>query len=75
MAKNNPNPEFWEIAKPEVVMRKSVWTGEMEPVLDDDYKADDMVIMSRQIGPDGELIERGIRFNIKNDRAARMALA
>jgi hypothetical protein len=75
LAKKNPNPEFWEAAKPQVVPKINVATGETVPVLDESYKKDDMVIMSRQIGPDGEIIEKGIRFNEKNPRAARMALS
>ncbi|MEN6467722.1 MAG: LPD38 domain-containing protein, partial [Smithella sp.] len=75
LAQSNPNPEFWEVAKPEVRPAHNVATGELVPILDESYKKEDMVIMSRQIGPDGEVIERGIRFNEKNARAARMALA
>jgi hypothetical protein len=63
------------VAKPEIVPKQNIETGETVPVLDESYKKDDMVIMSRQIGPDGEIIERGIRFNEKNPRSARMALA
>jgi hypothetical protein len=75
LAQNNPNPEFWEVVKPQVVSKINVATGETVPVLDESYKKEDMVIMSRQLGSDGEIVEKGIRFNKKNDRAARMALA
>ena len=75
LAQNNPNPEFWEVVKPQVVPKMNVATGETVPVLDESYKKEDMVIMSRQLGSDGEIVEKGIRFNKKNDRAARMALA
>lgn len=73
LAKMHPNPEFWSVIKPGVKKVLDLGTKEMVWTPDFDYKKKDNVVMSRQLDDDGKIIERGVEFNIENDRARRMA--
>jgi hypothetical protein len=73
LAKAHPNPEFWQVIKPGVKKVLNLATGEMVWTPDFDYKKKNNVVMSRQLDDDGKIVERGVEFNLENDRARRMA--
>ena len=75
LAKANPNPEFWRIARPGVTTATTTETGEAVDVVDMSYQGRDNVIMFRDVGSDGRIVQRGVEFNERNPRAARMVAA
>ena len=75
LAKANPHPSFWTIAKPGVTTSINVETGEPVDVLDMSYMGRDNVVMSRARQKDGSIVQHGVAFNEHDPRALRMALA
>ena len=75
LAKANPNPAFWTIAKPGITTSISAETGEPVNVVDMSYQGRDTVVMSRARRADGTIVQRGVAFNEHDPRAQRMALA
>ena len=75
LAKANPNPDFWTLAKPGITTSISTETGAPVDVVDMSYQGRDNVVMSRALDKDGKIVQRGVEFNLHNERALRMALA
>lgn len=75
LAKSNPNPDFWTLAKPGVVTQTNVETGEPVQVLDMSYQKRENVVMARALDKDGKVVQHGVEFNERDERASRMALA
>lgn len=76
LAKANPNPDFWALAKPGIKNAVSAETGDMVAVVDTSYKTRDNVVMSRQLDKKtGKIIEKGVEFSTQNERSLRMAKA
>jgi len=76
LAKLNPNPSFWKVDTPPKVKSVSKTTGLVEERDDPDYKSQDNVIVARIPDPQtGEIHERAIIFNGRDERAKRMAAA
>jgi hypothetical protein len=74
-----PNPDFWKLARPGITERVSAdpaQRGQMVKVVNMDYMYKDNVIMARTIDPKtGDVVQRGVEFNLENDRAAETVKA
>ena len=75
LAKLNPNADFWTLAKPDVVSRINVDTGQPVSVIDMSYQGRDNVVMSRALDKNGKIVQHGVEFNERDERAMRMAQA
>ena len=75
LAKANPNPDFWSLAKPDIATAIDAETGDPVEVVDMSYQERDNVVMSRALGPNGKIVQHGVEFEKHNERAMRMALS
>jgi len=76
LAKLNPNEEFWRLARPTIETHTDIDTGLTVKIAGLGYKQRDNVVMHREIDPKTkEVVEKGVEFNDRNERALRMAHA
>ena len=73
LTKQHPNNDFWKVVKPGIKKVLNLADNTMIWTPDADYKKKKNVVMSRQREADGSIVERGVEFNLENDRARRMA--
>ena len=73
LAKLNPNADFWEIDTPPKVTNISKVTGLVEEYSDPNYKNRDNVVVARIADKNGNIQERAVVFNERNERAVHMA--
>ena len=74
LMKAYPDPNFWVAAKPDITTRVSaepkVIGSPLVKIVDQSYKFQDNVIMSRSINPKtGNIVQQGVEFRLDNDRA------
>jgi hypothetical protein len=69
-----PNPDFWSIARPGITTQVSaepkVVGGPLVKIVDQSYKFQDNVVMSRSIDPrTGDVVQQGVEFRLDDQRA------
>lgn len=75
LAKLNPNEEFWQVDTPPKVKLISKVTGLVEEYTDPNYKSRNNVVVARIADKNGNIQERSVVFNERNERAVQMALS
>ena len=70
----NPNKDFWSVDTPDKITFVGP-AGLVVEAIDPLWKTRDNVVLARMPGPNGSVIERGVFFNKRNERAVRMASA
>jgi hypothetical protein len=74
LALYNPNADFWSVDNPETIKFIGP-AGIVIESIDPMWKSRDNVVVARMPGPNGTVVEHGVVFNKRNERAVRMAAA
>jgi nicotinic acid mononucleotide adenylyltransferase len=75
LAEDHPNPDFWRVDSPPTVRTINKQTGLVESTVDHNWKnREDTFVVKQSIGG-GRIIERGITFNPRSERAMRLSKA
>lgn len=75
LAKLNPNADFWEVDTPPRITGINKVTGLVEENADPNYKNRNNVVIARIADKNGNIQERSVVFNERNERAVQMALS
>lgn len=75
LVKTNPNPDFWSFDKVPTERVLNERTGLVETRQDPMFKSRPNVLVAKIVGKDGQVHERAVVFNERNERAMRMAAA
>lgn len=75
LVKLNPNPDFWSFGRPPIERVLNEKTGLVEERIDPTFKSKPNVVVAKIKDSSGQVQERAVIFNERDERAVRMAEA